>query len=285
MIAKEWRDARWKFLVATVLVLLLSTYLTPYAEILEVAEQINGRAASNAETKGGSGADRDPASLPPAGYDPERMALNEMWGFYNVGGLVTLGSLALVLGATLVSGETGAGTILLLLSRPLRRTRILLTKYAVCAAILLASAMLGGVLILTVAALRGYPLENVSLAGILLLGLMMWLVSLFVLAVALLASVLFRGIIPSLAAAALLLLLILTFPGNLLNVAFFLGPYFMPSDQGWYGFLLNLAPGRYLIASGIFEGKALGATKFLYWTVAATIPLLTALWLFRRRSY
>ncbi|MDQ4129066.1 MAG: hypothetical protein M3151_14155 [Actinomycetota bacterium] len=43
MIAKEWRDARWKFLIATVLVLLLSTYLTPYAEIVEVAEQINGR--------------------------------------------------------------------------------------------------------------------------------------------------------------------------------------------------------------------------------------------------
>lgn len=285
MIAKEWRDARWKFLIATILVLLLSTYLTPYAEIVEVAEQINGRAASNAETEGEGGADRNPTSLPPAAYDPERVALNEMWGFYNMGGLVTLGSLALVLGATLVSGETGVGTILLLLSRPLSRTRILLTKYAVCAAILLASAMLGGVLILTVAALQGYPLEDVSFAGILLLGLIMWLVSLFVLAVALLASVLFRGIIPSLAAAALLLLLIFTFPENILNVAFFLRPYFVSSDQGWYGFLLNLAPGRHLIASGVFEGKALGATKFLYWTVASAVPLLAALWIFRRRSY
>lgn len=258
MIAKEWRDARWKFAVATVLVVLLSSYLTPYEELVRMAE---------------------------SQFDPEQMALDEMWGFYNVGGLVILGSLALLLGGTLVAGETGGGTILLLLSRPISRSKVLLTKYAVCAATLLVSAVLGGVLLVCVATLRGYPLENVSLTGILLLGLMMWLVSLFVLGVALLMSVLFRSLISSLGITALILLLFFTFPENILNVISFFDYRLVSYNQQWYEFSSKLAPGRYLIAPGVFEGKALGATKFLYWAIAAAVPLLAALWVFRRRSY
>ncbi len=39
MVAKEWRDARWKFVAATIVVLLLSTNLTPYSEIAAMAEE------------------------------------------------------------------------------------------------------------------------------------------------------------------------------------------------------------------------------------------------------
>lgn len=286
MIAKEWRDARWKFFIATILVLLLSTYLTPYSEIVEMAKETRSHVTTDAETEGPRGSTaREPAPPPPAAYDPERLALNEMWGFYNMGGLVILGPLALLLGATLIAGETSGGTILLLLSRPVGRVRILLTKYAVCAATLLVSTVLGGVLLVTVAALRGYPLENASFTGILLLGLMMWLASLFVLGVALLMSAIFRAILLSLASTALVLLLFFTFPENVLNVMSFFGPYFMSGDQEWYGFFSRLAPSRYLIASGVFEGKSLGATRLLYWMVAAAVPLLASILIFRRRSY
>ena len=261
MVVKEWRDARWKFAVATVLVLLLASYLTPYEELVKVAEE--------------SG----------TGFAPRQLAFDEMSVFYNVGGLVMLGALALLLGGTLVASETGGGTILLLLSRPISRVRVLLTKYAVCAATLLVSAALGGVLLVLVAALRGYPLENASFTGILLLGLMMWLVSLFVLGVALLMSVLFRSLISSLGITALVLLFFFTFPENILNVISAFDYRLVSNNQQWYEFLSKLAPGRYLIAPGVFEGTALGATRFLYWTIAASVPLLAALWIFRRRSY
>ncbi len=39
MVAKEWRDARWKFVAATIVVLLLSKSLTPYSEIAAMAEE------------------------------------------------------------------------------------------------------------------------------------------------------------------------------------------------------------------------------------------------------
>lgn len=276
MVAKEWRDARWKFAVATILVLLLSTYLTPYSEIVATAGEIGGMTM---------GEGRDPALPPSVAYNAERMALDEMWGFYNVGGLVALGSLALVLGATLISGETGSGTISLLLSRPLSRTRILLTKYAVCAAVLLTAAALGGVLILTVAALREYPMGDVSYSGVLLLGLMMWLVSVFVLGVALLVSVFFRGAIPSLAVTALALLAFFTFPENVLNVISIVDYRILMNSQSWYEFFYRLAPGRYLIAPGVFKGDLPGAARFLYWTIAAAVPLLAAVWIFRKKSY
>jgi len=274
MVAKEWRDARWKFAVATILVLLLSTYLTPYSEIVATAEEIGGMT---------TGEGRDTTLPPPVAYNAERMALDEMWGFYNVGGLVALGSL--VLGATLISGETGSGTISLLLSRPLSRTRILLTKYAVCAAVLLTAAVLGGVLILTVAALRGYPMDDVSYPGVLLLGLMMWLMSVFVLGVALLVSVFFCGAIPSLAVTALALLAFFTFPENVLNVISIVDYRILMNSQSWYEFFYRLAPGPYLIAPGVFEGDSPGAAKFLYWTIAAAVPLLAAVWIFRKKSY
>ncbi len=212
------------------------------------------------------------------------MTLVEFWNFYNVGGVV-LGALAFVLGATLVSGEVGGGTISLLLSRPLSRTRILLTKYAVCAGVLLAAAVLGGVLMLTVAALRGYPMGEVSYPGVLLLALMMWFVSVFVLGVALLVSVLLRGTIPSLVVTALVLLAIFTFPGNLLNAVSIINHRMLADNQAWFDLFNRLAPYRYLIAPRVFDGESLGTTKFHYWTVATTVPLLTALWIFRRRAY
>jgi len=42
MIAKEWRDARWKLLVAAIPVMLLIFLISPYQEFVEVARRIPG---------------------------------------------------------------------------------------------------------------------------------------------------------------------------------------------------------------------------------------------------
>src|SRR3712207_86365 len=237
MVAKEWRDAQWKFAAATILVLVLSTNLTPYSEIAAMADETRNSIMMEMERRDAREG-QEPPLPPPSGYDAEQMALNEMWGFYNVGGVVMLGSLAFVL---------------------------------------------GGVLMLSVAALRGYPMGEVSYAGVLLLALMMWLVSAFVLGVALLVSVLLRGTIPSLVVTALVLLAIFTFSENILNAVSIIDYRILADNQSWFGFFNTLAPYRYLIAPGVFDGESFGTTKFVYWIVTSAVPLPIAL--FGRRAY
>lgn len=289
MIAKEWRDARWKFAAAAVLVLLLAfSYFTPYEEIVRVTKESLGYKIESVTLDEGVTAERptrapDLPPLPPP-LSPEQLALNEMWGFYNVGGPVVLVPLAVLLGAALVSGGVWSGSIYQILSRPVSRVRVLLTKYAVCAGGLLASTLLGGVLLVVVAALRGYPFEGVSFAGIALLGLLMWFASLFVLGVAVLMSAIFRNTIYSLVATALLLLLFFTFPNNALSFGSFFG-YFPYYDEGLNALITALSPLHYLVDEGLIRGESFPAAKFLFWMVAAALPLLAALILFRRRSY
>lgn len=122
MIAKEWRDARWKFLIATVPVVLLVLLLSPYGEFVEEARRIPGE-------------------------DPVENALRDLNDLYYLGGFFVLLPLAAFLGVASISGEVSSGTVLLLLSRPMSRTRLLLTKYAVCAGTLLVAAVLGKSLI------------------------------------------------------------------------------------------------------------------------------------------
>ena len=79
MISKEWRDARWKFLVATILVLLLSAYLTPYQDIVEDSEGNPGYTIQSVtldEEVAREAPAREPKLPPPPG--PEQWALNEM---------------------------------------------------------------------------------------------------------------------------------------------------------------------------------------------------------------
>lgn len=232
MIAKEWRDAWWKLLAAAVAVvpsvLIVAEYLPPYRSSGRVAEE----------------------------FSPQ-IAVNHLSNVYS-GGATALGSLAALLGVALVSKEAARGTIFLLLSRPVGRTRVLLTKYAVCAGILLAAAASGQALLLVVAfATKGYPPGLVTVSGVVLSTVLVWLGSLPVLGAALIFSVVFRNATASVAGAALV---------------FFAYWFFAALGFGYQG-------------GTLYAGPNLAPTDFLVGLTAAALPLLAALWLFRRRAY
>src|SRR5205823_5577605 len=95
---------------------------------------------------------------------------------------------AALLGASLVAGEVSKGTIFLLLSRPLSRERILLTKYAIGAAVLLAMNLFAGLVLVVASAISGH-LQDLNLGGVAASVLFFWLGTLFVLGLATLFSV------------------------------------------------------------------------------------------------
>ncbi|MCA1715496.1 MAG: ABC transporter permease subunit [Actinobacteria bacterium] len=111
-----------------------------------------------------------------------------MWhGWFGTGlGNPLLFFLAVLLGAGLISGEASRGSIFLLLSRPISRKRVLLTKYVVSASALFVVTVLFGVALLVFAALLGHP---PSVAGVIISTVLMWLGLLFVLGTALVLSV------------------------------------------------------------------------------------------------
>jgi ABC-type transport system involved in multi-copper enzyme maturation permease subunit len=278
VISKEWRDARWKLLVATIVVLLLVPNLTPYEEILKMAEE--PPPTEDPEDN------PNPASERPY-TDAEKIALREMAGFYLEGGSVIIVPLAVLIGASLISAEVSNGTIFLLLSRPVGRIRLLLTKYGVDAATLLAAAVLGTLLLIIVAAMRGYPLEGLSFTGITLSAVQMWLGSLFVLSVALLVSVILRSVLASIVATIAVLLFVFTFPNSLFFplelFVFFFGDY--PNFYADYEWLWKLNLLEYWADEDLFLGGAVPVTDFFILGIAAVVPLVAALWLFDRKAY
>jgi len=305
------RDAVWKFLLVALVVLAFAPSLTPYGEHVKNFEQ---EREFRAEVLRGEHDEmlEDPAFVVPADLSltelreqvvgaplpgPEDMALSEMYAFYILGGALALVPLAWLLGATLIAGEVGDGTILLLLSRPVSRARMLLTKYAVCAGTLLVAVVLGTALILGLAALRGYPLGEVDAARMALAGAIMWLGSLFALALSLLASVASRNVLVSLGFSALVLFLVASFPYNLVGVidSFRSSVYYSDEPYAW---LEVLGPSSYwldqeLLNIGAPEVQGLYlpgpgipiAAKLLFWTFGAGAMLLASLWLFRRRAF
>lgn len=265
MIAKEWRDARWKFLVAAVLVLVMTPNLTPYGELVKYTP--------------GTGV-------------PAARATYELFIFYGAGGYGALIPLAALLGVALISGEVSGGSIYLLLSRPMSRTRLLLTKYGVCAGVLLTAALLGGVALFVAAVVRGYPVESFRFSGVALSAVLLWLGSLFALGVALLASILFRSVIGSVAATALALGLVFTGPalGQLLLYALdYLGVISYPLQFRPPVAVKRSAevlwPVLYWYSKSLYYGRGLVPTYFLISTVYAAMPLFVALWVFRRKAY
>ncbi len=282
MVAKEWRDARWKLAVAMVFTLLLVPTLTPYEEIV--------RMANNFVTEMPDG-----TQIPESqrlSTDPARYAVQDMASLYGVGGVAISLPLAVLLGVGLVSGEVGNGTILLLLSKPVGRTRALLAKYAVCAGALLVASAFGALLLTVGAATSGYPFEQFSFPGVALSVLLLWLGTLFVLGIALLASVVFRNLVVSVAIAVLALYVILSaFPQFLLSLFYEYQVRFTDVRPGMErpGFtetiIQNLDLVQYWTSERMFIGEGLAATSFLACLIAAMTPLLLALWVFRRKAY
>lgn len=282
MIAKEWRDARWKLAVAMVFALLLVPSLTPYEEIMRMAQNVT------TELPDGT---RIPESQR-LSTDPARYAVQDMASLYAVGGVAILLPLAVLLGVGLVSSETGNGTILLLLSKPIGRTWALLTKYAVCAGALLAASIFGALLLTIGAAARGYPFGQFSFPGAVLSALLLWLGTLFVLGVALLASVVFRSVVASVATTMVALYVILSvFPQFLLFVFYEYQARYTDVRPGMEKpgttemAIQNLDLVQYWTSERMFLGEIFAGTSFAVCLVAAVAPLLLALWLFNRKAY
>lgn len=258
MVAKEWRDARWKLLVATVPVALLAfSIVTPHEDIVRMVQGIPGE-------------------------DPASNALRDLSDLYYFGGLSVLLPLAALLRVASISGEVGSSTVFLLLSRPVSRTRLLLTKYVVSAGVLLVAAAGGKVLLLAVATVRGYPLGEIRILETVLSVLVLWLGVLFVLGTALLVSTVFRSILASIGACALVLFLVFALP---IIIA-----YSYPAGYLWsLSIRLELytywVPTYSYYSNDFYGIGGFALTNFAVCLTAAALPLLAALWLFNRTAY
>ncbi len=204
MVAKEWQDVRWKFGAGALLLLVLLVSLplpTPYADVLETVRTWPTGDLAYPKPK------------------PVDLALEELSWIYGVASGLLLISSALLLGVGTILSEARNNTVFLLLSKPVSRTRVLLTKYSVCAVVLLGAAVLGGVALIVAAWVKGYPLGSLNVSGVLLAMVLLWLGSLFVLGVALFFSVVFGDAIKSLIAAGVAVALALS-PDNWMNYFF-----------------------------------------------------------------
>ena len=184
--------------------------------------------------------------------------------WFSKNGPEILAILAAVLGASLIANEVNKGTIFFLLSKPVGRDRVLLTKYLVSALILLGVLLLGGVAILIAAAIVGHP-QNVG--GVLISTVLLWLGMLFVLGLALLFSVLFHDVLRPMI-FSLLFTLLLSIPGLIPNATL--------NDWNLTFYWSNFAAYR----GTMFPLKAL-----LICLIAAMVPLVLAMPLFRKQAY
>lgn len=275
MIVKEWRDARWG-LLSLMIILLLALNLTPYETTVKMAEIAKDEPTEYPDGTRIPEEERFPTN-------PVEIAIEEMWelGYY-ASGIVAFVPLAAILGAVSISGEVGRSTILLLLSRPIGRSRLLLTKYAVYAEVLLATVLLSSVLLVLVAATLGYPLGQLSIVGVVLSAVLLWLGSLSVMGVALLMSVVFRSVIGSILATTLAVYLMFVLPGPFID-------RFLWSEYHTFGIseelVWRLTLPYYWTDEDLYMGGSYAATNFLVCLIAAAVPILAALWLFNRKAY
>lgn len=279
MIAKVWQDARWKSLIATFLfVALAATNLLTYEEVI-----------GNVTSRPTQEVDLSRQADKPAFVS---YALHEMmYGNYALGGKPILAAFAILLGIGLILGEANQGTVYLILSKPMSRTRLLMTKYAVGATLLLAVASIGNIGLIISAAEHGYPLRYLSVWGIALSTVLLWLGSLSVLSLASLTSVVLRSLIGAGLTAVLALCLVFNLSGILDVLLYNLQDVFKIQDsQGVptyfpYGPSERLNLANYWTDASLYLGQGFAVTTFLVCLIAAAAPLLAALWMFRRKAY
>ena len=186
-----------------------------------------------------------------------------IWGgWFQINGILYLAVFAAILGTSLIAGEVSRGSIFFLLSRPVGRDRVLLIKYGVSALLVLLVALLGTVLIFTIGTIVGH---SVDLSRMLLATLLAWLGTLFVLGLTLVCSVLFSDVLrPALVALGVTAVLAL--------------PAFIPTLQRWS--LISY----WSSADAYFKGT-FPLTNLIVDLVAAVLPLIVALVLFRKKAY
>ncbi|QBD75335.1 ABC transporter permease [Ktedonosporobacter rubrisoli] len=170
---------------------------------------------------------------------------------------------AAVLGGGLIAEEARTGPIFPLPSKPVRRTRLFLVRYAVSAGLLLAVSVLSSLVLALAGLTLRQPLE---VQALLIATGLLWLVALVPLGLALFFSILFsdtlRPVVFSLLVMAGLVLLPIVLPNGGLQGL----------ERYWneqQAFLMGSFP---LMAS-------------LICLVAVLVPLLAALLVFRRKAY
>lgn len=232
MIKKELREARWKIIVIGGLALLISgTNTYPYA----------------------------PDTPSPLLDIP--LFIWQQW--FWVTGPLLLGFLAALLGSALIAEEVTNGTIFFLLSKPISRHRLLLTKYGISAGVLFTLTLLTSIIIAGMSSAIGHP-QEVGRLGV--ATLLLWLNTLFPLGLSLFFSTLStRSIYP----------LIFTI---LIIIALTLLPTIPSGNLDWSLWLYWSSQDAYL--NGTFPLK-----EFLVCLVTATLPVLGALAVFRTKIY
>jgi ABC-type transport system involved in multi-copper enzyme maturation permease subunit len=251
MIAKELIDARWKAIIGGIvaaITVLLGTFTFDL-----VKNALNSSSLSNVPSILGDYVSRL------SNYDSYIWSQN-----YNVTGNtgLILIIVALLLGSSLIANEVSKGTIFLLLSRPLSRDQILLTKYGVGAVVLLVMNIFVGLVLTVGTVIAGH---SVDLAGVVVSQLLFWLGTLFVLGISTLFSVMFSDVLRPLA-LTVGVVLVLSLPG------------FFPNGGDW------VLPG-YWASLPAFLGQEFPLKALIISLVAAILPMLTAMSLFRRQAY
>jgi ABC-type transport system involved in multi-copper enzyme maturation permease subunit len=265
MISKELREAWWKVLIGMLTPLVTAASLGLTAREVDptyVAHRLSVYAAAA-------------ASRPVSVYD------SWVWiqAFtLSTGATVLFLVVAALLGSSLVVGEVTRGTISFLLTRSQSRDRILLTKYGVGAALLLAMAALIGLDTLVIPAALGNPQHPV---GVAISVVLLWLEALFVLGLALVFSITLRGTLQALVAALLTIFVVTNIPAIVASV---LDQLFAP-DTVPHSAVQAWSLGTYWLNLDAFAGNSFPWLSLLVSTVVAAIPLVISLQLFRRRAY
>ena len=250
MAVKELIEARWKAIIGIVVPVVLVVLLAASYDVIK-------RLVSGASLQ------KAPSSLQGqvqgllGSYDAY------VWSqWFSKNGAEVLAILAAVLGCGLIAGEVNKGTIFFLLSKPVSRVRVLLIKYAVSAALLLAMTIASSAALLATAAIVGHPQ---SVGGVAISTLLLWLGTLFVMGLAMLFSVLFKDILRPLL-FALILTIVTSIPG------------FIPDWSDW-----NLT--GYWSSQTAYLGQEFPTKALIICLVAAIVPVLLAIPLFRRQAY
>ncbi|HST05064.1 MAG TPA: ABC transporter permease subunit [Chloroflexia bacterium] len=252
MITKELIDSRWKILIGAVLSVVIIILGAVSFDLIRQAltpEQL--QSVSNAVGQ----------NFASALTDYNTFLWNLTFNLSGDSGIVMV-IIAALLGASLIAGEVNKQTIFLLLSRPLSRNRILLTKYAVDAAILLGLTILSGATLYIVSVVSGRP-QN--LGGLATSILLFWLGTLFVFGVATLLSTLFNDVLRPLGLTVVVLILL-----NLVGL--------FPHGSDW-------SIPSYWSSLPAYLGQEFPLKAFLISLVAALVPVALAFPLFRRQQY
>lgn len=233
---KELLDARWKLICFALLALLVAS--------------VNVAAYQFAKNQ----------NLLPGPLASFNAFVWAQWFQVNAPLMLALG--AVILGSGLIAGEVSKGTIFFLLSKPVSRERILLTKYGVSMGILFAVTLTASITIEGVSIALGHPQDVLRL---LVATVLLWLGALFPLGLSLLFSVVFPDIVRPLA-FALVITAVLSLPA------------IFPNGQDWS--LL-----RYWSSIDAYLGGSFPLKESIVCLVLAALPLLGALVVFRRKAY